>query len=116
MNVNLGTVIASRTVKWRPEEGTNADVSIVVGTPQDASEFAGVLVPFQIIGLGRDRVRFAVGVDGIQAFLLALRMIRADLERLQLDLNGRLVWLDDDSGSCGLDVSPLQGRTDDASA
>jgi Domain of unknown function (DUF6968) len=55
-----------------------------------------------ILGLGRERVKFGAGVDGIQALLLTLRMIRADLEFLQRELKGRLIWLDDTSGSCGL--------------
>lgn len=105
MDVDLGTVIVARTVTWVPTKGTPSDVTILIGAPRDSDEFGGVIVPFQMRGLGSERVKFAGGVDGIQAFLLTLRMIRVDLECYQHELDGRLIWLDDESGSCGL-VAP----------
>jgi hypothetical protein len=72
VDVDLGNVIASRTVRWVPDEGAGGDVSILIGTPQNSAEFGDVIVPFQVRGLGRERVKFAAGVDGIQAFLLTL--------------------------------------------
>lgn len=102
MDVALGHVIATRVVRWVPFQGDITDVSILLGTPQNSDEFGAVIMPFQIVGLGRERVKFGAGTDGIQAFLLTLRMIRTDLEFLQDQLNGRLIWLDDESGSCGL--------------
>jgi hypothetical protein len=106
VDIDLGKVIAERIVEWIPNEGPAGQVSILVGTPPESDDqFGSVIVPFQIRGLGRERVKYAAGVDGIQAFLLMLRMIRVDLEILQRDLNGRLVWLGDESGTCGL-VAP----------
>jgi Domain of unknown function (DUF6968) len=103
VDVSLGNVIALRTLHWVPDDGTRPTVSFAVGTPQKSPyDDIGVIVPFQITGIGPGKVKFAAGVDGIQAFLLALKMLGADLDRIQTERNGRLAWLGDESGTCGL--------------
>jgi hypothetical protein len=57
---------------------------------------------FQIVGLGSEHVRYAVGIDGLQAIISALQMVRADLEALQLELHGQLSWAAGAPGDLGL--------------
>ena len=99
MNLSLGTVIATRDLTWKSADGTCRAVSVFIGTPQWKGPIE-VFVPFQIEGMDHEHVRFAAGVDGVQALVLALRMIRADLESLESRFDGRLVWLGHDEG-CG---------------
>ena len=52
------------------------------------------ICPFQVTGLGDERVYEAAGVDGLQALLMALQMVRAQLEPLRR--SGRIRWMDGD--------------------
>jgi hypothetical protein len=48
---------------------------------------------FQIAGLGDERARHAMGIDGAQALMLALQLIGANLYTSDASKQGRLTWL-----------------------
>ena len=48
---------------------------------------------FQIVGLGTDQIRHAMGIDGAQALMLALKLIGTVLYTSEESKQGRLTWL-----------------------
>lgn len=54
-------------------------VTVVIGKPEKFPDAEDYYCPYQIVGLGNERVRYAGGVDAVQAMLLALKMIGTDL-------------------------------------
>jgi hypothetical protein len=83
--------IASRTLEWTDHFGSRP-VTVRMGKASFLPDSGDMYCPFQIVGIGSGRVKYAVGVDGFQAIALALRMIRADLEALQRELSGSWAW------------------------
>jgi hypothetical protein len=49
------------------------------------------IAPFQIVGAGSERLKYACGSDAVQA-LQVMRMIEADLFALNSSLGGMLRW------------------------
>lgn len=94
--------IAIRRFEWRDEGGALHVVEVVLGRPAPFGDSGDVYCPFQILGFGSKEVRYAVGVDGVQAIVLALRMIRAHLEVLQSECSARLSWTGSEPGDLGL--------------
>lgn len=77
----LGDVIAERRLVFHATAGWTRDVTVCIGRPVvDASTPQRVWVcPFQIRGLGEERVRGIYGVDAMQALLLAIHTIPAEM-------------------------------------
>ena len=73
--VELGKVIAERILH---SPRLSNKVLIRVGCPQRtaADDF---VTPFQIVGVGDEKVRFAAGLDALQSLQLVLQMIGADV-------------------------------------
>ncbi|MFL6621613.1 MAG: DUF6968 family protein [Sulfurifustis sp.] len=63
-----------------------------MGKPEPFDDGINHYCPYQVIGIGRDDVRYAGGVDGVQALQLALKMIGADLYTSQEAQAGKLSW------------------------
>jgi hypothetical protein len=93
---DLGDVIAERRLTFEADAGWSRDVWVRLGRPiADASDENGSwLCPYQIAGLGRDRVRAMFGVDAMQALVLAIHAIPAELAALMRDPGGRFLYLD----------------------
>jgi hypothetical protein len=72
---SVGVVIAAREIDIDGDE----KVVITIGAPQEFPEGGSFFCPYQILGIGRDNVRYAGGVDAVQALELALQMIGTDL-------------------------------------
>jgi Domain of unknown function (DUF6968) len=86
----IGNQIAYRRMQWK---GLPDDiVEVKVGQPQSLEESEDMYCPFEIRGTGREHLRYAVGIDAIQALALTVRMIRADLEALEAERGGQLEW------------------------
>jgi hypothetical protein len=95
----VGEIIATRRLYLLDDK--TREIRVLLGKPQQMpnSEDDGS-VP-QIIGIGRDAVRCAAGVDGLQAVTIALKMIGADLAAFNSEHGGRLRWLDDGDPTIG---------------
>lgn len=98
--VEIGEEIASRTLQWTDSSGHTRDVRIRIGRPQPFPDSTDVYCPVQIVGIGSETVKYSAGVDGIQAIVLALKMMRADLEALEREFSGQFSWL----GQSSLDM------------
>jgi len=106
----LGEVMATRRlqVSGEPER----EVLVKLGRPQpsrDAPDSGEYFCPFQITGAGDERVRYAAGVDAFQAIELTLRLIGAELHRLNGQVEGRLRWECDESGNLGFPPDLAEG-------
>jgi hypothetical protein len=94
MEIPLGEVIAERRLEWAGS-GPAGEVVVRIGRPVPDPEPGGDwLCPVQVVGMYRDAVRAAYGVDAVQALVLAFQMIDADLRAGQRAAGRRLLWLE----------------------
>lgn len=85
---SVGTVVAVR--KLRLAKGDK--VTVVIGKPKKFRSESDYYCPYQIVGIGDEIVRYAGGVDPVQALQLALRQIGARLGASKEAKTGRLSW------------------------
>jgi hypothetical protein len=98
---SLGEVIAVRTLSFE-EVGTGPETVLVkLGMPRQFSDSDDYYVPFQITGIGSEKIKYAGGVDAIQALQLAMKMIASYLNMLNTQAGGGLKWEGDDTGDLG---------------
>ena len=93
---DLGEVIAEQRLTFEADAGWSRDVWVRLGRPvADPSEENGPwLCPYQIVGLSRDRVMAIFGVDAMQALVLAIHTIPAELAAFMKAPGGRFLDLD----------------------
>jgi len=105
MEIALGSVIAERRLRvtGQPE----LDVRVRIGTPSPFfdSPHSSYYCPYQITGLDDSKVKYAGGVDGVQALELAIRILPAELDALRQRHPG-LGWEDALEGDFGF----VEGR------
>ena len=98
MKIELGQVIAERQLRDLDRPGVV--VSIRLGLPcvfPDEPRNGDHYCPYQITGAGDERVRYAGGVDSLQALELALLVLPSELKALQKTHPG-LRWEDAPEG------------------
>jgi hypothetical protein len=90
---DLGEVIAERRLTFEAEAGWSRDVDVRIGRPiPDPSEPNHAWVcPYQVFGLGRDRVMGIFGADAMQALLLAIHTLPAELAAFMREPGGRFL-------------------------
>jgi hypothetical protein len=100
MKVELGSVIAERRLRvtGRPD----LDVRVRLGMPQPlpGASYGDYCCPYQIVGVGNEKVRYAAGVDAVQALELALHILPTELDALRQEYPG-LGWVDAPDGDYG---------------
>jgi hypothetical protein len=72
---SVGQVIATREL----DIADGSKVLVTIGIPQPFPELTSFYCPYQIDGLGKRHVRYAGGVDAVQALELAMKCIATDL-------------------------------------
>jgi hypothetical protein len=104
----IGQVIAERRLYLEGQPGTN--IRVLIGRPQrlpSASNKDFVLCPYQILGIGDEKVRSAGGVDEVQGLQLAMEMIGSELYfKLNRKCAGKLRWEAGKGGDLGFPVPP----------
>jgi hypothetical protein len=105
MNLAMTEVIATRELSIVREDGTSQSVKIMLGKPSQFPDLSDFYAPFQIIGIGSERVLYAAGVDGFQALQLVMIMIGATLAALNESLGGSLKWDGKEGGALGFPAS-----------
>jgi hypothetical protein len=75
-------------------------VMVKLGMPLPFPEGAGYYAPFQVTGVGSEKVRYAGGIDAIQSIQLAMKMVGAYLGALTPE-GGDLCWEGGDKGDLG---------------
>ncbi len=91
---SVGEVIATRTLH---REG-GGDVLVKLGKPFSNAPGSEFYCPYQIVGIGDEKVRCIGGVDAIQAIELVHRIIGSVLFALQREHKVRLTWEANDGG------------------
>ena len=85
-------------------------IRVVLGKPQrgpGGSDDDLILCPYQILGIGDEKVRSAGGVDPVQALQLAMGMIGSELYfKLNRQYGGKLRWEGGKDGDLGFPVPP----------
>ena len=93
--VEVGELIAERTLQLHGLEGGTREVVIRVGKPRRGpTEHDDWYCPYELTGIPGTTVSAAYGVDSYQALQLCLEKIRAEIAHYR---RGRLelTWLDD---------------------
>ena len=104
MNVEtLGTIFATRILELVLADGSICPVWIKIGKPRKYERNIR-FCPYQIVGMGDEKIRYAVGSDAIQSLILALTKIGADIYSSPESKAGKLTWLDDESHNLGIPV------------
>jgi hypothetical protein len=98
--IELGEIIAERIFKIRLNERTE-EVMVLLGKPVRFSDSDDYLAPFQIKGIGNEKVRYSGGIDSFQSIQLAMRMISYELDALSQTLGAKFSWEGDEEGSLG---------------
>jgi len=86
------TVIAERTLTI--DEDSGRTITVKLGSPTFDPGTGDFACPYQICGPGIGINHPAFGFDGIQAIELAIRMIGAELDRIEKTQNITLRWGD----------------------
>lgn len=82
MKHELRHIIAERRIKARNSDDSETVVTVRLGAPTSTTDDTSVVTPYQILYKGRTRTFRAVGIDGFQSIVLAMRMIEVELESL----------------------------------
>ena len=98
---SVGEIIASRMLHVVDEHGNKRPVSVFIGKPQPARDSSGYECAYQIIGLGSQKPFVGHGQDSIQALRTALILLGANLNHLNDELGGKLVWNGGPKGELG---------------
>jgi hypothetical protein len=102
MNLDsIGEVIARRELYIAKDDGPNQEVIVLVGKPQPFPDLRDYYCPYQILVAGKSRIRYAAGIDTVQALELAFRAIGGDLYALNQANHDKLRWLDETTVNFG---------------
>lgn len=97
----LGTVVASRTLRYKPREGDVKEVVVRLGLPVPDESSGDWVCPYHISGIYvRSKVRAVFGVDSMQALILALHALPVEL---QAEAAGNQGCFQDGDEGLGLD-------------
>ncbi len=92
------TIIAERHFESRNEAGEEHEIIVRIGIPvHDPCPDGDWYCPYQITGFPNSRVSVAFGIDSLQALLLALGKVHADLVFCQRVNRLHLTWLEQDN-------------------
>lgn len=85
---NVGVVVATRELTLDEDR----KVEVLIGKPEPCPDGVDWYCPHQTVGRGSGEVRYAIGVDTVQALILALSMVGAELYYSEEYSAGRLTW------------------------
>ncbi len=95
--------VATRTLSLT-KDGEQQKVTVIIGKPRPYEDSTDYYCPYCIRGMGPERIRYASGIDGVQALLLTLKKIGADLYTSEQSRSGKLMWEGDENGDLGFPV------------
>ncbi len=85
---DVGAVIAARDLLLDGDPKAR----VLIGIPKRRTDNDEWYCPYQTIGIGSGRVGISYGIDSIQALVLALSMVGAELYTSEEYKAGRLTW------------------------
>lgn len=98
---DLGDVMAVRELSLTESSTDHKTVLVKLGMPRQFPDSSCYFVPFQITGIGSEKVRYVGGVDAVQAIQLSMETIGIYLNKLNHDVGGGLKWEGGDAGDFG---------------
>jgi Domain of unknown function (DUF6968) len=98
---SVGQIIAIREFGAIDGSSLTSKVRVLIGKPEEFPEGPGYYCPFQISGVGPEDIKYAVGIDSVQALQLVMVMIGATLEFYNQELGGVLRWEGSSGGDFG---------------
>jgi hypothetical protein len=98
---SVGDVIATR--KLFLTSNPSNKIVVMMGKPQPLPDALGDdhFCPIQIVGIGPETVKYAVGVDAFQSLELGFKKIGIELAYLNSKYSGQLRWEGDEHGDLG---------------
>lgn len=100
---DLGEVIAER--KLHLEDDPSREIVVYLGKPKPFDDSRDYYCPYRITGIGSEAIRYAPGVDSVQALEEAVRVLSAELSAL-LRKHPTLRWEDAPAGEFGFRKHP----------
>ena len=96
----IGELIAERVLHRAVNGESPKDVIVRLGKPQPFPDGSGFFTPFELIGFGPRRVRYAGGIDAFQSLQLVFHMISVDLHHYKHEPSVEMYFLEagDDLG------------------
>jgi hypothetical protein len=88
---SVGEIIAARILRQAGDDSEN-EILVQIGKPCEFPDGKGYYCPYQITGLGVAKVRYAAGIDAVQALQLVMGIIGADLYSRNQSCGGKLRW------------------------
>jgi hypothetical protein len=110
MNNKLGSVTFERIFESQDEEGNLGSITLRIGTPfliEASNSRRRWRCPFQLIGIGRENVTNAPGIDALDAMLVSLRIAEAFLKSYS---RAKITWLGEEE--LGLSFPPVAEGSD----
>lgn len=99
---SLGDVVLTRKLFVGGEH--KREVVIKIGKPIELEGNGDYYCPYQVVGIENDKIKYAIGIDGVQAMQLTLSRIGADLYTSEEGRKGNLRWIGDENGNLGFPV------------
>jgi hypothetical protein len=96
----LGDVIANRRYTVSNIESPH-EIVVAIGRPRMFPDSTDFFTPYQIRGIGDEKIRYAGGIDAVQSLQLSMTMIGADLYAHSELLKEKLIWEGDENGDLG---------------
>ncbi len=93
---DMGDVIAERKLSNKRKK-----IRILIGKPRRFPDSSDYLTPYQIVGIGNEKISYGAGIDAIQSLQLTMKMIGYDLEAINRTLDKKLKWDGDENGDLG---------------
>ena len=106
----MDLIVAERVFEfWKAGAERPSTVRVLVGRPVQEATGPDWAAPYEIHGPGPDEVRcyYAMGIDAMQALILALQILPVWLE--ELPSLGRLSWIGGEGSDTGFDGLVLTG-------
>ena len=91
--IEMSTPIATRRLRVSRSDGSLSEVSVALGAPiPDPRDPARTWAcPYEIVAFGKTETRAIFGIDPMQALILALHILRAELRALARDTDSRFL-------------------------
>jgi len=82
-----------RLFQMKEPSGALKGITVRISRPQAFPDPPDdYFVPYQIVGIGSEKVHYAAGVDAVQALQLVMQVIGDDLTALNRDSAGAISW------------------------
>ena len=97
---SIDQVFASRSLTLINKKSIHS-VVVTIGKPQPFPDSSDYYCPYQITGMGDEKINWSGGIDEVQALLLALESIGIYLRHSDEYQKGNLFWIGSENGNLG---------------